>query len=122
MSKDFYYSGLLDFYGELLNDRQREAMEYYYNEDLSLSEIADNFEISKQGVRDLIKRAEVQLKKTEEKLNLLEKSIKTRKKINDMLDTINEIEKQIQKDSDFKNVKKLIYKIKNIATILYEGN
>ena len=49
---------LYDFYGELLTDRQKEFFDYYYNDDLSLSEIAENAGISRQGVRDVIVRAE----------------------------------------------------------------
>ena len=49
---------LLDFYGEILTQRQREFFDLYYNEDLSLAEIAENYGISRQGVRDAIVRAE----------------------------------------------------------------
>ena len=49
---------LYDFYGELLTERQKEFFDLYYNEDLSLSEIAENSGISRQGVRDVIVRAE----------------------------------------------------------------
>ena len=49
---------LLDFYGELLSERKRAVMDMYYNEDLSLAEIAENTGITRQGVRDSIKRAE----------------------------------------------------------------
>ena len=49
---------LFDFYGELLTERQREFFDLYYNEDLSLTEIAENSGISRQGVRDVIVRAE----------------------------------------------------------------
>ena len=49
---------LFDFYGEVLTDRQKEFFDLYYNEDLSLSEIAENSGISRQGVRDVIVRAE----------------------------------------------------------------
>ena len=49
---------LFDFYGELLTERQKEFFDLYYNEDLSLSEIAENSGISRQGVRDVIVRAE----------------------------------------------------------------
>lgn len=52
---------LLDFYGEMLTEKQRNCLAYYYEEDLSLSEIAENEGISRQGVRDSIKRAEAQL-------------------------------------------------------------
>ena len=56
MEKNLNVSILLDFYGAMLTEKQREAVEYYYNDDLSLSEIADNQGISRQGVRDAIKR------------------------------------------------------------------
>ncbi|MGN1048737.1 MAG: YlxM family DNA-binding protein [Eubacteriales bacterium] len=61
---------LLDFYGELLTDRKREVLDYYYNDDLSLSEIAEEIGISRQGVRDIIKKAEEELLFFEEKLHL----------------------------------------------------
>ena len=58
MSKNLEMSYLLDFYGEVLTDKQRDMMQQYFNMDLSLSEIADNFYITRQGVRDAIKRGE----------------------------------------------------------------
>ncbi len=61
---------LLDFYGELLGERRRELMNLYYNEDYSLSEIAEEVGISRQGVRDAIKRGEEELRRFEEKLGL----------------------------------------------------
>ena len=59
---------LFDFYGELLTERQKEFFDLYYNEDLSLAEIAENAGISRQGVRDGIKRGEQILQEMEEKL------------------------------------------------------
>lgn len=70
MAKNLEISLLLDFYGDMLTDKQREVIEYYYNDDLSLSEIADNEGITRQGVRDSIKRAEFQLLDMEERLGL----------------------------------------------------
>lgn len=52
---------LFDFFGDLLTEKQREYFDLYYNEDLSLSEIADNVGITRQGVRDIIVRVEAQL-------------------------------------------------------------
>lgn len=66
MAKDLSISALLDFYGPFLSEKQRNLLHHYYNEDLSLSEIAENEQITRQGVRDLIKRGELQLKKYEE--------------------------------------------------------
>ena len=65
--KDLYVSALLDVYGEFLSEKQRALTEYYYNDDLSLSEIAENEEITRQAVNDLIKRAVAQLKAFEDK-------------------------------------------------------
>jgi len=70
MAKDFSVAMLMDFYGEMLTDKQREFLEYYYNEDLSLAEIAHNEGITRQGVRDAIKRAEHSLGEMEAKLSL----------------------------------------------------
>ena len=53
-NQTFRMTMLFDFYGELLTDRQKEFYDLYYNEDLSLSEIAENYGISRQGVRDQI--------------------------------------------------------------------
>lgn len=64
---------LLDFYGELLPDRKRSVMDMYYNEDFSLSEIAEQLGISRQGVRDIIKKCEDELTFYEEKLGLASK-------------------------------------------------
>ena len=61
---------LLDFYGELLSDRKRSVMDMYYNEDLSLAEIASEIGISRQGARDIIKKSEEELFFYEEKLGL----------------------------------------------------
>ncbi len=66
MAKDLNISALLDFYGPFLSEKQRNLLHHYYNEDLSLSEIAENEQITRQGVRDLIKRGELQLKKYED--------------------------------------------------------
>ena len=64
-------SMLFDFYGDLLTARQREFYDLYYNEDLSLSEIAENYGISRQGVRDVIVRAEAAMSEIEEKTHII---------------------------------------------------
>lgn len=70
MEKNFQISLLLDFYGDLLSKKQREITACYYNNDLSLSETAENFGITRQGVRDAVKRTEAALFDMEEKLGL----------------------------------------------------
>lgn len=64
-------SMLLDFYGELLTEKQRECYDLHYNEDLSLSEIAEQCGVSRQGVWDNIRRAEAALQEMEEKTGLI---------------------------------------------------
>ncbi len=70
MEKNIEISLLFDFYGQLLKEQQQEAVTLYYNDDLSLSEIAQQMGITRQGVRDCIKRAEARLYGFEEKLGL----------------------------------------------------
>ena len=64
---------LFDFYGDILTERQRELFDLYYNEDLSLAEIAENCGISRQGVRDVIVRAEAAMNELEDKTGLLKR-------------------------------------------------
>ena len=70
VAKNLEISFLLDFYGDMLTEKQRDVVELYYNDELSLSEIAENEGITRQGVRDSIKRAEAQLLEMEERLGL----------------------------------------------------
>ena len=67
MAKDLEMGYLLDFYGEVLTQKQREMLRQYYNDDLSLSEIGENFGITRQGARDTIKHGENALRELEEK-------------------------------------------------------
>ena len=64
---------LFDFYGDVLTDRQKEFYDLYYNEDLSLGEIAENYNITRQGVRDVIVRAEAILTDLEDKTGLIKR-------------------------------------------------
>lgn len=73
MAKNLEITMLYDFYGDLLTEKQQEVIELYYNEDLSLAEIAAHSGITRQGVRDSIKRAEFQLNDFEEQLGLAQK-------------------------------------------------
>ena len=72
MKNQAYRMALLyDFYGDMLTERQKEFYDLYYNEDLSLSEIAENYGISRQGVRDVIVRAEATLTELEDKTGII---------------------------------------------------
>ena len=70
MAKNLEIALLFDFYGDMLTEKQRDVVELYYDNDLSLSEIAENEGITRQGVRDSIKRAEAQLLEMEDRLHL----------------------------------------------------
>ena len=82
---------LFDFYGELLTDRQKEFFDLYYNEDLSLSEIAENEGISRQGVRDVIVRAEAAMQEIEDKTSLIRRFEQFRGHLNAICDAAEEI-------------------------------
>ena len=69
--KDMRLSLLYDYYSELLSAKQRQVFELYYNEDLSLSEISEQLDITRQGVRDICHRAEEELCRYEERLALV---------------------------------------------------
>lgn len=75
MDKNVEIVLLLDFYGNMLTDRQREIMKLYYEDNLSLSEIAEELSISKQGVSDSLKRSEKVLYDTEAKLQLMKQQL-----------------------------------------------
>ena len=68
---------LFDFYGQLLPPRQRQVMELYTEENLSLLEIADQFDISRQGVHDALRKAQKALTEYEEKLGLVDRFLET---------------------------------------------
>lgn len=73
MEKDIRISLLFDFYGPVLSEKIRKAVDLYHNDDLSLSEIAEEMGITRQGVRDLVKRGEQRLLEYEEQLRLFER-------------------------------------------------
>ena len=72
-SRAYQMTMLFDFYGDVLTDRQKEFYDLYYNEDLSLGEIAENYGITRQGVRDVIVRAEAALTELEDKTGLIKR-------------------------------------------------
>lgn len=91
MPKNLEISILLDYYGQMLTEKQREVAQLYYNEDLSLAEIAQFANITRQGVRDSIKRAEGTLLEMEERLGLARKFRVYLQKLEQIVDCANEI-------------------------------
>lgn len=91
MGKNFQISYLFDFYGDMLTDKQRESIELYYNADLSLGEISEILGISRQGVRDNIKRSEAILIEFEERLGLVKKWKSMEQSLQSIIDNANNI-------------------------------
>lgn len=105
---------LYDFYGALLTEKQRQVMAFYHEENLSLSEIAQEFGISRQAVHDTLKKAEQALEDYENKLNLIDKLVKTEEAIAEI---DREIEELASETKDSQTVEKLA-KIKSIIDSL----
>lgn len=76
---------LFDYYGELLTERQRACLDLRYNQDLSLSEIAQELGVSRQGVYDNLNRAESILRDMEEKTGFVRRAMQSRKSIRKIL-------------------------------------
>ena len=92
MAKDLELSYLLDFYGAALTQKQRDVMEQYYNDDLSLAEIAGNFGITRQGVRDAIKRGETTVRALEDKIGFAARH----RTVQDGLDRLTELARDVR--------------------------
>ena len=82
---------LYDFYGDLLTDRQKEFYDLYYNEDLSLAEIAENYGITRQGVRDVIVRAEAYLTEIEDKTGLVRRFHTMQSQLREIADCVRQV-------------------------------
>lgn len=95
MEKTYNEQLNFDFYGELLSDRQKTALEYYYNDDCTISEIAELMNMTRQGAYDVCKRGKKQMAEFEEKLGLVKRFEKNRHLLSDI---VSELERTIQKD------------------------
>ena len=93
MKSQAYRMALLyDFYGDVLTERQKEFYDLYYNEDLSLSEIAENSGITRQGVRDVIVRAEAIMTDLEDKTGLMKRFMLMQQQVQAILDAAEKIQ------------------------------
>lgn len=96
MSDNIEISILYDFYGHLLNDAQQEVVELSVNDDLSLSEVAEILNISRQGVRDNLNRAKSKLIEFEEKLGLYKQTQENRRMLEKIVINANEIKSSVK--------------------------
>ena len=119
MEKNVEISLLFSFYGRMLTARQADTVDLYYNEDLSLSEVGAELGISRQGVRDNLKRAESILYDTESRLGLVNRFLTIKSRLSE----IDRIIAEIEASPDSKNLSVSIKKqINNILTIVGEIN
>ena len=113
--KDMKKAYLLDFYGEVLDEHTRTIMRAYYEDDLSLAEIAEDDGISRQGVRHLIKKGEEQLDFFEGKLKLSEKDAE----LLEICKTLKVISERLAASEDFSADSK---ELLNISESIMKGN
>lgn len=111
---------LFDCYQSLLTDKQRQMMDLYYNQDLSLAEIAEELEISRQGVYDHIKRTNNLLHQYEKKMGLLQIFQRQSRLIQRMKQSISKIESQISAESCMEDSKEDLRQIKESLEQLYQ--
>ena len=108
MEEKVKISMLCQLYGKLLTKKQFEFIDDYYNNDLSLSEIAENHNITRQAVRDIIKKGEKKLFEYEEKLMFMKRMLNQEKRIEKALSELT----KIQKDSSDNQVVSVLESIK----------
>lgn len=111
---------LFDFYGEVLTPRQKEFFDLYYNEDLSLAEIAENYGISRQGVRDVIVRAEAIMTDLEDKTGLMKRFMLMQQQVQAILDAAEKIQTVNCRQYDNPELARLANEITRSAQALKE--
>ena len=114
MEKNVKVSMLCEIYGKLLTEKQLEILTDYYNNDLSLSEIAENNHITRQAVNDIIKKGESKLFDLEEKLLIMEKMMKQEKLLQEVLVELSKIEEP----SSDKHVEKILNHVRKELSCL----
>ena len=119
MAKDLEISVLYDFYGDMLTEKQQEVIELYYNEDLSLAEIAAHSHITRQGVRDVIVRAEATLTELEDKTGLIKRFYAMQPQIQAILDASEQL-LELNRTYDDPKLEELANSIRTAAQSLKE--
>ena len=113
--KDLNMSYLLDFYGEAIPEKHKEIMSQYYEEDLSLSEIADIFGMSRQGARHLIKKGEEQLLFLEQKLGLAKRYKDAIKNYSEFSSVMQQMYDEIDKTENNEKLLELYNKVSGVS-------
>ena len=106
MEEKVKISILCDLYGNLLTTKQKELINDYYNNDLSLSEIAENNNITRQAVRDIIKKGEKKLLDYEQKLQFMERTLKQEKKLDIIIEELTKIQQNSSNKKEIEKIKK----------------
>ena len=114
MDKKIEISMLCQIYVKLLTEKQFDYINDYYNNDLSLSEIAENYNITRQAARDNIKKGENKLFEYEEKLQIMKTTLRNEKKIEDILEQIT----KIQTNYSDKQIAKILENVKKQLTTI----
>ncbi len=114
IEKNVEISILCELYKNMLTDKQYMFLDDYYNNDLSLSEIAENNNITRQAVRDVIKQGENKLYELEEKLGSLKKQSKQEKQIACIVKKLEELTNNIENKNDKKIIKDIIQQMNKL--------
>ena len=114
MDKHIEIGILVEIYGKLLTKKQYDVINDYYNNDLSLSEIAENNKISRQAVRDLIKKGESKLFEYEEKLNIMKKTQINEQTIQNVLAQLS----KISENSSEKKIEKILNEVQKELSVI----
>lgn len=122
MDRKWKVSLLLDFYGPLLSGKQREIVDCYYNNDLSLREIADNIDITRQGVHDAVKRTEAALFEMEEQLGLYSRFSQLEQGLDHIARLVHEIQENNHSSNQDERLEKKTNEILSIIEQLKEIN
>ena len=113
--KDLRLIMLFDFYGELLTEKQKIMFDYYYNDDLSLAEISEHLGITRQGVRDSIKRAEATLLDMEDKLGLAKRFREIQRGLDTIISEAHAIEDDSIRGATIRDITQHTMKIVEVA-------